>query len=433
MEDKTTVQDAHYLETTNVWAPFTQHQTSDAPIPVVKASGAYLHAADGSRYLDAISSWWVTLHGHCHPYIARKIAEQATQLEHVMLAGFTHPPACELAQRLTALLPANLTRVFYSDNGSTAVETALKIALQYWHNRNEMRPRTKVVTLKGGYHGDTVGAMSLSDRSFFTRPFEPILFDVISIDPPFIGSEEASLDQLKAALANDDVACFIYEPGLQGVGGMISHSLEGLDALIGLCRQHNVLTIADEVLVGCGRTGPLFVSNAMANAPDMVCLAKGLTGGFLPLAATVCSEHLFEAFLSDELKKALLHGHSYAGNPIGCAAALANLDLLEDPLCAQQRQFIEQKHRAFQQKLLGHPGIKRCEVIGTILIVDYRNDHASSYYNPLRNRLASFFLNRHVLLRPFGNTVHAIPPYCVDADDLQQIYDALEASLTEVP
>lgn len=418
----------HYLESSHLWAPFTQHLHAKS-IPIVKAKGAYLYDSNGNSYLDGISSWWVTLHGHAEPYIAEKIAEQARHLEHVMLAGFVHPPACLLAKRLCEILPRSLTRVFYSDNGSTAVETALKIAMQFWYN--QARPRSKILAFKGGYHGDTIGAGSLSSRTLFCRPFDPLLFDVEFIDPPSEGFEEQSIQQLQSFLSKHQAACFIFEPLLQAVGGMKRYSLEGLDRLIEICRSNQVITIADEVAVGFGRTGSLFVSNRLSNAPDIVCLAKGLTGGFIPMGATVCAEYLFEEFLSEDLSKALLHGHSYTGNPLGCAAALASLELLLKPDCEKKRKTIESHHSLFKERVKNRTRISRCEVIGTILVIDYCEKNPS-YYSTLRDRLLRFFFKHQISLRPFGNTLHLLPPYCIEKEELYYIYETIEKSFEEI-
>lgn len=433
MEGQTTAQSISELLATDqqmIWHPFTQAKTAPLPVPIVRGEGCYLIAEDGSRYLDAISSWWVNLHGHGNHYIADSIATQALTLEHVMFADFTHEPACTLAKRLLALLPNTLNRVFYCTTGSTAVETALKMTIQYWYNSG--RPRKKVVALRRGYHGDTLGAMSVSARGLFTQAFEPLLFDLIVIDPPTQTTIDASLSQLEQALAGDDVACFFYEPHIQGSSGMHVYSTEGLDALIGLCRSKGVLTIADEVMTGFGRTGPLFVSNTMMNKPDIMCLSKALTGGFLPMAATICSEQIYQAFFSDRLDKALLHGHTYAANPLGCAAALASLDLLQQPECDHQRAMIERQHKRFQEHIHNHPKIARCDVVGTILIVEYRNNANGSYYNTLRGELAHYFMHKRINLRPFGNMIHAMPPYCIKEQDLALIYEAIETSFQEI-
>lgn len=414
-----------------VWHPFTQAHTAHAPIPIAKGEGAYLYTHDGTRYFDAISSWWVTIHGHAHPHIATRIAQQALLLEQVIFADFTHSPAAALAEKLVTLQGRSHGRVFYSDNGSTAVETALKIAIQYHFNKSALLPKTKIISFTNAYHGDTFGAMSTSGVTPFNRPFWPLLFEIKQITPPYPGQEDQSKQQLEHLLKQGDVACFIFEPIIQGVGGMLTHSAKGLDALIELCHQYNVITIADEVMTGFGRTGPLFACNALNNRPDITCLSKGLTGGFLPLGATVCKEEIYEGFLSEKLEKALLHGHSYCGNPLACSAALANLDLLLDPLCTLQRQHIEQQHRSFLNSYGSHPRLIRCEVVGTILILELRDEPQQKlgYFTTKRDKIIDFFLSHHIILRPFGNVLHLMPPYCSSTADLQHVYECIKILL----
>lgn len=405
-----------------IWHPFTQMQTARPPIAIVKAKGASLYAEDGSSYLDAISSWWVNLHGHAHPYIVKKIKEQADVLEHVIFADFTHIPAVELASRLLAILPGSMSKIFYSDNGSTAVETALKMALQYWHNQKI--PKTQVICLRNSYHGDTFGAMSASGKNAFNRPFWKYLFGVESIDPPLKGQEESSLSQLQSLLDHAPSACFIFEPLVQGAGGMIIYPPEGLDRLIQCCKQRNVLTIADEVMTGFGRTGTLFACEKLQEKPDFICLSKGLTGGFLPLGVTACTEEIFKAFLSEQLSDAFLHGHSYTANPLACSSALASLDLLLENECSQQREMINSCHQDFCNQWRTHPKLRRCECLGTLLALEYRTD-SSSYFQSIRNRLYLYFLNQGILLRPLGNVLYILPPYCILKSELQFIYDQM--------
>jgi adenosylmethionine---8-amino-7-oxononanoate aminotransferase len=409
-----------------VWHPFTQMKTARPPIPIVRAKGIYLYAENGDRYLDAISSWWVNLHGHTHPYIAQKIQAQSEILEHVIFADFTHAPAVELASRLLSILPGVMTKIFYSDNGSTSVEIALKIALQYWHNQKISK--TKVVCFKNSYHGDTFGTMSAAGKNEFNRPFWRHLFDVESIDPPTKGQEDKSLSQLQSILEQDEVACFIFEPLILGSGGMIIYSPNGLDRLIQRCKEHQVLTIADEVMTGFGRTGTLFACNQLREQPDLICLSKGLTGGFLPLGVTACSERIFQAFLGDHLQQAFLHGHSYTANPLACSSALASLDLLLENSCFLQRKTIESLHHTFCQKWRSHPKLKRCEMLGTILALEYHSK-THSYFDSLRDRLYYFFLDKGVLLRPLGNVLYILPPYCIQVEELQFIYDQITLTL----
>lgn len=409
-----------------IWHPFTQAQTARDPIPIIRAKGIYLYAQDGSCYLDGISSWWVNLHGHAHPYIVDKIKAQAEVLEHVIFADFTHLSAVELASRLLQILPGNMSKVFYSDNGSTAVEVALKMALQYWYNHNV--PKTKIISFKNGYHGDTFGAMSSAGRNEFNRPFWTHLFEVESINPPIIGQEEVSLSELKAILEKGGVACFIFEPLILGSGGMITYSADGLNQLMECCKQYDVLTIADEVMTGFGRTGTLFACDQLNQSPDLICLSKGITGGFLPLGATACTEEVFNAFLSNHLNQAFLHGHSYTANPIACSSGLASLDLLLETACSEQRKMIKNCHENFCAQWGLHPKLKRCEAIGTILALEYQSE-SNSYFQSLRDRLYYFFLNKGILLRPLGNVLYVLPPYCIQPDELNFIYENIVLTL----
>lgn len=410
----------------HIWHPFSQMQTARAPIPITSAKGVYLYAEEGSRYLDGISSWWVNLHGHGHPYIVERIKAQVDRLAHLIFVDFTHAPAIELASKLASILPGNMSKIFYSDNGSTAVEVALKMALHYWHNRKIAR--TKIVCFKNSYHGDTFGAMSAAGKNEFNRPYWNHLFEVISIDPPIAGREEVSLTQLQAALLQGDVACFIFEPLVLGSGGMILYPPEGLNTLIQCCKKHDVLTIADEVMTGFGRTGTLFACNQLQEHPDLMCLSKGLTGGFLPLGVTACTENIFNAFLSDHLSQAFLHGHSYTANPLACSSALASLDLLLEKDCAEQRKRIEDSHRDFCKAWAAHPKLARCETLGTILALEYRSENRS-YFHSLRDRLYRFFLNQNILLRPLGNVLYVLPPYCIQVEELHYIYDQIILTL----
>lgn len=409
-----------------IWHPFTQALTAPPPIPIVRAKGAYLYGESGEAYLDAISSWMVNLHGHAHPAIVRSIAKQAEVLEHVMFAGFTHPQAILLAERLLALLPEGYSRVFYSDNGSTAVETALKIALQASGNGK------RLLSFQGAYHGDTFGAMAAAGKTQFNRPFWPYLFQVVSIPPPFFGQEADSWQAFEKTLDTGEVAAFIFEPMILGLGGMRLCSGETLAKMILACHSRGILTIADEVMTGFGRTGPLFACSRLEVTPDLLCLSKGITGGFLPLGATMAKEFLFNAFLSPDPGKALLHGHSYTANPIACAAANASLDLLLQPECEAAREMIETEHHKFQKAWRGHPKLLRCDVLGTILVLEYRVEKAS-YTHPLKERLSSFFLSRGILIRPFGNVLYLLPPYCMTREELQKIYSTIKITLEDWP
>ena len=410
-----------------IWHPFTQMQTAPLPVPIVRGEGSLLYDADGREYLDIISSWWVNLHGHAHPHIAQRVSEQAKTLEHVIFADFTHQPAIELAERLLAILPPNQARIFYSDNGSTAVEVALKMAFQYWHNLG--KPRRRVVALEQAYHGDTFGAMAVGGRSAFTAPFVPFLFDVDYLPVPTAGQESEVLSQADR-LFTDDTAVFIIEPLVQGAGGMNMYEPEILDKLIQRARHHGVLVIADEVMTGFGRTGRLFASDYLAEKPDLMCLSKGLTGGTMALSVTSCTEAIYNAFLSSDKHKTLFHGHSFTANPLACAAALASMDLLLLPETQVHIQRIAEQHRDFAQKLKGYTNVANVRQRGTLLAFDLAVGEQTSYFNNVRDKAYSFLLDRGVLMRPLGNVLYLMPPYCTTNAQLTYTYQQVEELLT---
>ncbi len=411
----------------HVWHPYTQARLAPRPIPITGAAGAYLYTADGRAVLDAISSWWVNLHGHAHPAIAAAVARQAAALEQVIFAGFTHEPAAALARRLAAILPAGLTRIFYSDDGSTAVEIALKMAIQFWANRGE--PRRTIVALEHGYHGDTFGAMSVAERSLFTAPFWPFLFEVALVPSP-AGDEGRALGGLERLLERHrgDVAALIVEPLVQAAGGMRIYSPRALREMRRLCDAFETLLIADEVMTGFGRTGAMFASEHAGISPDIMCLAKGLTGGFLPLAATACTERIYEAFASDDKAKTLFHGHSYTANPLGCAAALASLDLFEREPVFERIGRIAAVHAERLPRCAAHPAVREVRRQGTVAVIEVAAD-APGYTSDVGPRIAAFCLDRGVLLRPLGNVVYLLPPYVVTEAELHRVYDVIEECL----
>ncbi len=413
----------HGFDTRHVWHPYTQHGAAPPALPVVRGEGSWLITPDGRRILDAISSWWVTLHGHGEPAIAEAIAEQARKLEQVIFAGFTHEPAARLAAELVERLPAGLTRVFYSDDGSTAVEAAVKIALQYWRNRGE--PRTVIAALEHAYHGDTFGAMSVSARSVFTEAHEDRLFEVARLPDPARGEVVAALEELLDR-QDGEVAALIVEPLLLGAGGMRVWGVETLRELRRLTRERGVLLVADEVLTGFGRTGPHFACEGAGVQPDLICLSKGLTGGFLPLGATVTTEEVFEAFRSPDRRRTLFHGHSYTANPIACAAARASLDLL-DAACARRRAGIEAAHREHLSRLSGHPAVQAPRVLGTMAAFDLDGDEG--YLSGAAAGLQAFALEEGVLLRPLGNVVYLLPPYGTTPEEIGTVYEVIERYL----
>lgn len=413
---------------TGIWFPFSQNKTAPEPVHIVRGSGALLFDAEGKTYIDAIASWWTNIHGHAHPHIAQKVYDQHCQLEHLIFAGFTHPPAIELASRLLGgHLPAQMRKIFFSDNGSTAVEVGIKMAIQYWQNTGH--PKSKILALQHAYHGDTFGSMSVSERGPFTQPFHPFLFDVEFIETPYPGNEEASFAAMRRAVQNRDVAAFIYEPLLQGAGGMRMYAAESLDRLLGIAREHDVLCIADEVMTGFYRTGRMFAGDACTNQPDIQCLSKGLSGGTMALAITACTQNIFEAFYSDDRYKAFYHGHSFTANPLACAAALASLDLLEEKTFPAHIQRIIEKHEAFAKKLAGYDSAEQVRQTGTVVAFDIKTGADTGYFNSIRDRMYAFFLDRGVVLRPLGNTLYIMPPYCTTDAQLETVYDAIFAFL----
>ncbi|MBW3518547.1 adenosylmethionine--8-amino-7-oxononanoate transaminase [Flavobacterium sp. NKUCC04_CG] len=409
------------------WHPYTQMKTAAAPIAIVKGQGVFLYDENGKRYIDAVSSWWVTLHGHAHPYIAQRVSEQLNTLEQVIFAGFTHEPAIQLAENLLKLLPSNQQKVFYTDNGSTAVEVALKMCLQYWTNQKQ--PKRKILAFKNAYHGDTFGAMSVSGRSVWTHPFEELLFDVVFIDLPNADNLAALKSQIDEIAT--EVCCFIYEPLVQGSAGMLMYDAESLSTLMNYCRSHKIWLIQDEVFTGFGRTGKLFATDHLTAVPDLMCFSKGLTGGTLPMGITTCTAPIYNAFYSDNQHQALFHGHSFTANPLACTAALASLELLLLASTQQNIGRIVQKHKVFSKSISQHPKIKAIRQLGTILAMEWNTD-SSSYFSSLKEKLYVYFLEKGILLRPLGNILYILPPYCIEDSELDYIYHAIEEALEEL-
>jgi len=424
-----------------IWHPYTQALTQPAPLPVVRAEGVYLYTEDGRRILDGISSWWVNIHGHSHPKLNEALAAQARELEHVVFAGCTHRPAVELAERLLKILPAGLARIFFSDDGSTSVEVALKLALQYWRNTGQPQRRT-FVTLHHAYHGDTVGAMSASEDSLFTRSFASMLFPVVRAHAPYcyrcpLGLTRAAckidcLGDLEARLreGGDSIAAVLIEPMLQGAGGMIVWPPEFLAGVRRLCDQYGTLLIADEVLTGFGRTGRMFACEHGDVRPDLICLSKALTAGYLPLGVTAASSAIYDAFLSDDRAKAFFHGHSFTANPLACAVGLASLDLFRETPVLERVQALERQLRAGLDPLRKLPIVGDVRVIGGVGAVELQSD-SPSYLAEIGPSLAAAFLTRGLLLRPLGNILYFMPPYVITESEaawcLQQITEVLGA------
>ncbi len=411
-----------------VWHPFTQMQTAPEPLHIVRALGTKLFDSDGKSYIDANSSWWVNVHGHGHPHLAAALSEQFQQVDHIIFAGATHDSAIRLAKRVIDLLPQELTKVFFSDDGSTAVEVALKMAFQYWFNRGENRKR--VIALEGAYHGDTFGAMSVGARDVFNKPFEPFFFEVDFLDFPTTKNAHELLHQAEKLLKSGEVAALIVEPLIQGSSGMRMYPIAFLDQLVSLCKKYGTLVIFDEVMTGWGRTGRMFALNYTEKVPDIVCLSKGLTGGVLPLGLTVTTEQIYEAFLHDETARAFLHGHSFTGSALACAAANASLDLFEEQDTWEAIERIEEQHLVFAQRLKKLEKVSGIGVCGTILRFEINADD-SGYFSGKRDLIYQHMLDRGVLLRPLGNVIYINPPYCITNEELDEIYLAI-TSLLEV-
>jgi adenosylmethionine---8-amino-7-oxononanoate aminotransferase len=412
------------------WHPYTQHKTIGLLPAIVKGEGALLWDETGKEYIDAIASWWVNPYGHSNKVIAEAIYQQLTTLEHVLFGGFTHDKAVQLSEKLMTILPSNQQKLFYSDNGSTAVEIALKGALQYFYNKGEKR--TKVIAFEDGFHGDTFGAMAASGISFFTEAFKGSLLEVVRIPVPTVGNEARSLKALEDLVVTKEYAAFIFEPLVQGAAGMVMYEAEVLDQMISLCQKHQVFTIADEVMTGFGKTGKTFATDYLTNKPDMMCLSKALTGGTIPMAITTFTQEVFDGFYSDDVNKALFHGHTFTANPTGCAAALASIGLLETAEMQNNIARIHANHLAFETKIKTHPKVKTTRVLGVIFAIEIMTETNESYYGTMRNTLYNFFIEHGVILRPVGNIVYILPPYVMTDQQLEKVYNVVEQAVEMV-
>lgn len=412
------------------WHPYTQHKTAQPHIAITRGEGALLWDENNKEYIDAIASWWVNPYGHSNKFIADAIYKQLTTLEHVLFGGFTHEPAVKVSEKLMEILPNNQKKLFFSDNGSTAVEIAIKVALQYFYNKGEKR--TKIIAFENAFHGDTFAAMATSGISFFTEAFQGSMIDVVRIPVPTKGNESASIEALEKLVTTNDFAGFIFEPLVQGAAGMVMYEASELDKLISLCQKHGVFTIADEVMTGFGKTGKNFACNYLQTQPDMMCLSKALTGGTIPMAITTFTQQIFEGFYDDDVNKALFHGHTFTANPTGCAAALASIQLLESDAMQQNIQRVHKRHLDFQQKIEKHPRVKTTRVLGVIFAMEFKTESNESYYGTFRNKLYTFFIENGIILRPVGNIVYILPPYIISDKQLEKVYQTIEKALEEV-
>lgn len=409
------------------WHPYTQHKTAADFPAIVRGEGALLWDENGKQYIDGIASWWVNPYGHSNKFIANAIYKQLLTLEHVLFGGFTHEPAVLLSEKLMEILPSNQKKIFYSDNGSTAVEVAIKVSMQYFFNQNQKK--TKIIAFENAFHGDTFGAMAASGISFFTEAFQSSLLEVIRLPVPTSENENEVIRQLQKLVATGDFAAFIFEPLVQGAAGMIMYEAQILDKLIVICKQNNVFTIADEVMTGFGKTGKNFASDYLQNKPDMMCLSKALTGGTIPMAVTTFSQEIFDGFYDDDTSKALFHGHTFTANPAGCAAALASIELLKSDAIQASISKINQSHLAFQTRIKTHPKLKTTRVLGVIFALEIKTENQESYYGNLRNKLYAYFIENGIVLRPIGNIVYILPPYIITESQLEKVYKTIEYAL----
>ena len=407
------------ISLSSVWHPFTQHALAPPPPLIARGEGAWLITDEGRRILDGISSWWVTAHGHNHPRIMAAIRAQTEKLDQVIFANFTHQPAEDVAAALLAIVPKGLAHVFYSDSGSTAVEVALKMALGFWHNSG--KPRTRIIALEHAYHGDTIGTMAAGARGVFNAAYEPLLFDVVRLPFP-TGRGCDTLAALEAAARN--AAALIVEPLLLGSGGMLMYGAEILRKMKALCERHGTLFIADEVLTGFGRTGTLFACEQAGITPDILCLAKGLAGGALPLAATLATPAIFQAHYSQDRRKTFFHSSSFTANPIACAAAAANLAIWNDEPVRMRIAALGAMQEERLAPFRGDPRFEKVRRLGTVAALDVKVSDPG-YLAGLGPQLMAHFLARNILLRPLGNTIYVLPPYCITAAELGMIYDAI--------
>jgi adenosylmethionine-8-amino-7-oxononanoate aminotransferase len=409
----------------HLWHPLTQHKLHPDQIAITRAEGCLLYDDKDKSYIDGIASWYTCMYGHSHPYIVNKVQQQMQQLDHVVFAGFTHEPAIRLSEALMDVLPDNQDKMFFSDDGSTAVDVAIKMALQYHFNRGQRRSR--IIALEKGFHGDTFGAMSVSGLSVYNSPFKDFFIDVERIPVPTKENIESVKKQCLTLTSSENVAALIYEPLVQGAAAMKMYDGQLLDEILDIMQQQDVLTIADEVMTGFGKTGKHFASDHHRHDPDIICMGKSLTGGIMPMAITSCTKDVYNAFLSDDLTKGFFHGHTYTANPIGCSAALACIELLQSGEIQKNIALISEAHQEFDRQIKSHPRVLQTRQLGIIYALDL--NIKMERYGDLRNQLFSFFLEKGVYLRPLGNTIYILAPYVISQIQLKHIYKTIEQAL----
>ncbi|MFS4484000.1 adenosylmethionine--8-amino-7-oxononanoate transaminase [Hyunsoonleella sp. 2307UL5-6] len=409
----------------HLWHPLKQHQLNPDSLAIVKAKGCILTDEDGNEYIDAIASWYTCMYGHCNEYIVEATYKQMQQLDQVMFSDFTHEPVIKLSEELIKILPQNQNKIYFNDNGSTAVEAGIKMALQYYFNNGEKR--SLFIAFENGFHGDTFGAMSVSGLSVYNDPFEDFLIDVKRIPTPNGSNTKTLLEQLKLLVSHHNIAGFIYEPLIQGAAGMKTHDAKGLNTILNFFKQHNILTIADEVMTGFGKTGKNFASDYLETKPDIMCLSKALTAGLLPMAITSCTQEIYDAFLSNDVAKGFFHCHTYSANPVACATAIAGIELLTSTKIQDSIKWIEQSHSKFNTEIKNHPKVETTRHLGVIFAIDLNVKMAR--YGDLRDKLLKFFMDRGVFLRPLGNTIYIQVPYVISKAELQKVYQTIQDAL----
>ena len=409
----------------HLWHPLTQHKSTPTHLGIIKAKGIYLYDEKGTKYIDAISSWYTCVYGHCHPHVVAKVTQQVTELDQIVFAGFTHKPAVELSEKLMEILPHNQQKIFFSDNGSTTVDIAIKMSLQYHFNQH--KKKLQIVALENAFHGDTFGAMSVSGLDVYNGPFEDVVLDVDRVEVPNDINIAKVITKFTALVATGQVACFIFEPLVQGANCMNIYKAKYLDRLIKIAQEHDVICIADEVMTGFGKTGKYFASDYLVHKPDILCLSKALTAGMVPMGLTTCSQKIYDAFYADEIAKGFFHGHTYSANPIACVAAIASIELLTSFDIQQGINYIERAHLAFMDKIKEHVTVKAVRTIGVILAIDL-NLEMDRYGNG-RNEIFNHFMLAGVFLRPLGNTLYIVPPYIIAKEELEIIYTLIHQFL----
>ncbi|WP_460220599.1 adenosylmethionine--8-amino-7-oxononanoate transaminase [Psychroserpens sp. MEBiC05023] len=409
----------------HLWHPLTQHKTHPNTIAVTKANGCILTDEDDNTYIDAIASWYTCMYGHCNPYIIEQVSNQMKVLDQVVFSGFTHEPAVKLSEALIEILPENQNKIFFSDNGSTSVEIGIKMALQYHFNNGDQR--NVLIAFEDGFHGDTFGAMSVSGLSVYNGPFEEFFIDVKRIPTPNGQNHDAILNKLKHIVSQHQVAGFVYEPLVQGAAAMKMHSAEGLDLILKFCKANSIITVADEVMTGFGKTGTYFASDHLMTKPDIICLSKSLTAGLLPMAITSCTQKVYNAFYDDDMSKGLFHGHTYSANPLACTAALAGIKLLKSDEMQNNIERVMNSHHTFGEHIKSHPKVESIRQTGIILAIDLKIK--MERYGNLRDTLFNYFMKNGVCLRPLGNTIYVLAPFVITNKQLQKVYQVIEEAL----